>query len=156
LRPMGGAGGTAKCRRLSLSMGQANPKAVGERSEAMVFAYLVQHGELVAIPFGDNQRYDLLLDKGERILRIQVKTGRLLADGTVTFPACSSQNHRGRGTRNYRGECDYFAVFCPGNRKIYFVPVEACGTSAAKLRVTPSRNNQRRRVRYAADYEAIP
>jgi len=35
----------------------------------MVIAHLVQHGELVSLPVGDNQRYDPSLDKkGDRIL----------------------------------------------------------------------------------------
>jgi cupin superfamily acireductone dioxygenase involved in methionine salvage len=33
--------------------------------------------DLVSIPFGENHRYDLIADDGERLLRIPVKTGRL-------------------------------------------------------------------------------
>jgi len=132
-----------------------NPKAIGERSEAMVLAALLRHGELVAVPFGDNQRYDLLIDKGERVLRVQVKTGRLTDDGAVTFASCSSAYHRGGGKRSYRGEIDYFAVYCPDNDKIYFVPVDACGSFTGKLRVKPPRNNQRRGIIWAEHFESI-
>jgi hypothetical protein len=56
-------------------------KSIGDLSEAMVIAVLVRHGYLISIPFGENHRYDLIADDGERLLRIQVKTGRLRRGG---------------------------------------------------------------------------
>ena len=134
-----------------------NPKAIGERSEAMVLAALLRAGELVAFPFGDNQRYDLLVDRGDRILRLQVKTGRL-ARGVVEASLCSSYTHRGGGKRGYRGQCDYFAIYCPENNGVYFVPVGECGETSIYLRVEPltGRTRQHRHVRWACDCERLP
>jgi len=50
-------------------------KSIGDRSEAMVLAALVRNGYQCSIPFGENRRYDILADDGERIHRVQVKTG---------------------------------------------------------------------------------
>jgi hypothetical protein len=50
-----------------------NTKAVGDLSEIMVIAALIRHGYLVSIPFGENHRYDLIADNGERLLRIRLR-----------------------------------------------------------------------------------
>jgi len=48
-------------------------------------AALIRHGYLISIPYGENHRYDLLADDGTSIARVQVKTGRLLPSGSITF-----------------------------------------------------------------------
>lgn len=45
----------------------ANSKSIGERSEAMALAHFLQLGWVVLLPFGDNQRYDLVIDPCVRI-----------------------------------------------------------------------------------------
>lgn len=129
-----------------------NPKAVGELSEAAVVHHLVRAGYELARPLGDNQRYDLLIEDGDRFLRVQVKTGRLNAAGAVHFPTCSSQVHRGRGRATYRRQCELFAVYCPELDESYLVPVDGTGDRECFLRVRPTANNQARGVRWAADY----
>lgn len=129
-----------------------NPKATGEMSEAAVTYHLLRAGYELAKPLGDNARYDLLIELGDRIVRVQVKTGRLRADGAVLFPTCSSQAHRGRGTQAYRGQCDLFAVYCPETEETYLLPVCAAGMRSCSLRVRPALNRQARGVRWAADY----
>ena len=129
-----------------------NPKAVGEASEAAVVYHLVRAGYELAKPLGDNARYDLIIELDDRFLRVQVKTGRLRADGAIVFPTCSSQAHRGRGTMTYRGQCELFAVFCPETDDTYLVPVDATGLRSCHLRVRAPENNQAHRIRWAADY----
>ena len=109
-------------------------------------------------PFGENSRYDLLIDTGEEFLRIQCKTGRL-RNGVIGFNTCSFTYHHpsNRGTReykhDYRGQADYFGIYCPETDGVYLVPVEVVGLNSGSLRVLPSRNNQVRKVRWAKDYE---
>ena len=54
-----------------------HPVDVGERSEAAILAAFVERGFEVLLPWGTNHRYDMVLDLGERVLRVQCKTGRL-------------------------------------------------------------------------------
>ncbi len=129
-----------------------NPKAIGELSEAAVVYHLMRAGYELARPLGDNARYDLILEHGERLVRVQVKTGRLRPDGAVFFPTCSSQAHRGRGQASYRGQCELFGVYCPELDESYLVPVAGTGARGCSLRVRPAANNQARGVRWAADY----
>lgn len=41
----------------------------------MILARLVQAGKMVLVPFGENQRYDLLIDEGDVFVRVQCKDG---------------------------------------------------------------------------------
>ena len=38
-------------------------KEMGERTEGIIFGAFLRAGEVVLRPFGDNQRYDLVLDR---------------------------------------------------------------------------------------------
>ena len=133
----------------------ANPKQVGETSEAMVIAALVRAGKKVFLPFGDNQRSDLVIEEGETFIRVQVKTGRIYK-GAIEFPTRSSYAHRGRGRRHYRGDVDLFAVYAPALDKVYLIPVDSVGTESARLRIEPPKNGQKSGVRWAKDFELLP
>jgi PD-(D/E)XK endonuclease len=133
-----------------------HPVEVGQRSEAIIQAELVKRGYRVLIPFGINHRYDLVLDCGERFVRVQCKTGRLRKDGAIRFHAQSVRvNTRKTFVRPYLpDEVDLFLIYCPDTEKVYAVPIEEATTGGeTALRVRPPKNNQRRRVRWAADYE---
>ena len=128
-------------------------KSKGDVAEAYVTAPLLELGKAVLKPLGDNQRYDLVIDDGGRFVRVQCKTAQTGKGGDyLCFPACSTYNHTGYGKKGYHGECDVFAVFYPPTRAVYLIPVSECGATEVKLRFTPPKNNQRVRVRYAADY----
>lgn len=134
-----------------------NHKAVGEQSEAIIMARLLEVGYSVLVPFGDNKRYDLVIeDAGELFWRIQCKTGWMdTAKSVIKFATASSYNHtmRNKGQKHYRGQYEFFAVYCPENKGIYLVPVDQVGLTQAILRLTPTLNNQGKRVRWAKDYE---
>jgi hypothetical protein len=57
------------------------------------------------------------------------------------------------GMASYRGQCDYFAVYCEEFDKIYLIPVDQVGTTGAVLRLTPRKNNQDKNILWAKDYE---
>jgi hypothetical protein len=130
-----------------------HPVDVGQRSEGAVLARLVDKGYRILLPFGVNQRYDLVIDNDGELLKAQVKTGRL-RDGVVEFRAVSVQCNRNRTRReHYTGEVDLFIVYCPQNRGVYVIPAEDVPPSGMFLRVAAPRNNQSKRVRWASDYE---
>ena len=135
-----------------------NPKAVGERSEAIILARLIEVGYNILTPFGDNQRYDLLIeDVDEKFWRVQCKTGRSNGEYIEFAPASLYYHTRaGRtthGSKDYHGQIDYFAVYCPETRGVYLIPVDHAGVSQMNLRLTPTANKQKKGVRWAKDYE---
>jgi hypothetical protein len=105
----------------------------------------------VLVPFGSGLAFDLgvVLPPDGRFLRIQVKAGRV-RKGCVEFNTCSTDH--GSGTQSYVGRADVFAVQVPALDRVFIVPVCECPASKGYLRLDPARNNQRRRIRFAADY----
>ena len=127
-------------------------KATGDISEAMVIAALLKRGYKVLLPFGEGHRYDLVIDDGGEFIRIQVKTGRLLGNGSINFKASSTHTHRGGGTASYRGQIEYFGVYCADVEQCYLIPVNDVGEAMGYLRVEPTKNNQSAGIRFADDY----
>lgn len=129
-----------------------NSKQIGELSEAEILLRFLRKGISVSIPHGDNQRYDFIIDCDNKLYKIQVKTGRINND-CVVFDTCSSQIHRDNGKQGYRGQIDYFAVYCPVIDKAYLISVNDVGERACRLRLQPTKNNNAKLVNFAVDHE---
>jgi hypothetical protein len=137
---------------VAVRSGSGHPVEVGERSEAVILAAFVERGFEVLLPWGTNHRYDMVLDLGDRFLRVQCKTGRI-KNGAVLFSARSVRCNTKRNlTREYVGEIDYFAVYCPANGGVYLVACDETTRTEVMLRIEPAANNQSKRIRWAADY----
>lgn len=135
-------------------------KSKAEKTEAAILARLSgQDGVTVLLPFGGgNGRYDMVIDDNGTFYRIQCKTGRLERNGTVVaFNAASSTYHyyggKGREWRDYRGQVEYFGVYCPQINRAFLVPVDIVGKTEGTLRLAGSKNNQSKNVHWAEDYE---
>jgi hypothetical protein len=51
------------------------------------------------------------------------------------------------------GLADVFGVYFPGNQSVYLVPIDAVANFKGRLRLEPTRNNQKLGVRLATDFE---
>jgi len=123
----------------------------GNATEAVVLSALIQRGFHVLVPFGDGHPFDLALHlTGTRFLRIQCKTA-WPNGGCMVFNARSTDH--GRGPQSYKGLADIFGVFFPPSQSVYLVPINGVANFEGRLRLEPARNNQKRGVRFAADYE---
>jgi hypothetical protein len=133
-----------------------HPKTVGERSQLAIIVALDRAGYPVFVSLGENTRYDLVIDEGTRLARVQCKTGRLRG-GAVRFKACSSYAHHPNPKilkRDYINEIEYFGVYCADTGGVYLIPIEEVQPRwECALRVAPARNGQRSKVRLAANYE---
>jgi len=127
-------------------------KRVGDISEAIVIAEFVKAGYYVSIPFGENHRYDLIVERDNVLSRIQVKTGRL-RKGVILFNRCSAHFHRNGKNRPYtRDEIDYFAVDCRDTDGVYVISVDDGPMTTGSLRVAPTKNGQGKHLRWASGY----
>jgi len=133
-----------------------HPKDIGDKSTLAIMLALRLHCYALLMPFGENTRYDLVIDNGSCLRRVQCKTGRL-RNGVVLFATCSSYAHHGstaKPRRDYRGEVDDFAVFCRELGAVYLIPIEDLDVrNQGSLRVDPPVNGQRKNVRFASAYE---
>jgi hypothetical protein len=133
-----------------------HPKDIGDKTTLAIMLALRAHGFGVLVPFGENSRYDLVIDDGTALWRVQCKTGRLRA-GAVVWNMCSHYGHHANPRvvrRDYQGEVDYFAVYCPETARAYLIPMEDLPIRVrGNLRVDPPKNKQRRFIRFADQYE---
>ena len=124
---------------------------LGNKSESIVLSAYLDAGFTVSIPFGTGASYDLVVDAGSRLYKIQVKTA-WLSGGCVLYNSQRRQPGAGLTRRCYEfGEADFFVVCCPASGELYAVPAENHGTQG-RLRLNPVKNGQAKLVRWAADY----
>jgi hypothetical protein len=133
-------------------MKRKNSKTVGERTEGIILSEFLKHGEVVLLPFGDNQSYDLVLDQDGKFLRVQCKTVHL-ENGCITCPTHRDNWYR-KTHYSYQGEIDIFAFYCVENQKVYIIPINLVSSlQSITLRIDPSRNSQKLKVRWATEFE---
>lgn len=124
----------------------------GDLTEAIVMAELKERNIPVSRPFGDNERYDLLVEtpNGD-LLRIQIKTGQYL-NGTIHFRGVSNHtNSSGSVSETYAGDVDYFVVYSHRFDTLYLVDASEVNTSM-DLRVEDSKINHPA-INWARDFE---
>ena len=134
----------------------ADLKRKGDLAELMVAADLVRQGYRVAFPYGEDWDADLLVERGGRFERVQVKytTAR---NGIVEIRSRSHSltGGRVRRTKYYTAETiEWLAAYEPTTRQCLYVPAAELGEgrSTITLRLAPTRNNQRSGIRMAAGY----
>jgi len=64
---------------------------------------------------------------------------------------CLSTDH-GRGPQSYRGLADLLGIYFPPSDSVYLVPVSETVNGKGTLRLEPTLNNQRRRIRFAETF----
>ena len=135
-------------------------KAKGDLAEVMIAADLIRRGYRIAIPYGEDWHFDLILCRDElRLERVQCKYST--SNGICVVVRCRSHsltNGRVRATKRYTAAMiDWLAVYDPTTDRCYYVPSTELGggMNVMHLRLTPARNNQRRRVRLASNYLEI-
>ncbi len=103
--------------------GRWHSKDRGDLTEMQFMVAAAGRGFVVAKPYGDNKRYDLIVDVGRRMWRVQVKLS-------------GARHHRGFAVRSsWRtskqqmpytpSQVDFLAVMIDGKRIWYVIPVRA-------------------------------
>ena len=133
-----------------------HPKAIGDRTTLAAMLALTTLGYNVSMPFGENTRYDLIVEDDGTIERVQCKTGRL-RDGVVVFRTASSYAHHPNPKprqRHYQGQIDTFAVFCPETCGVYLIPIDSLPSGRwLSPGYAPAQNGQCKRIRDASTHE---
>lgn len=125
----------------------------GDLTEAIVIAELTKRHVPVSIPFGDNERYDIVVETptGE-LLRTQVKTG-WFSDGTIRVKGHSQHtNSTGNTYKLYdSADVDYFLAYCYELETMYWIREDGFGSSI-HLRVEEPKQ-LKPNINWAEDYE---
>lgn len=129
----------------------AESKRLGQIAEAAVLRDALERGYRVALPYGEDAPYDLIVERRSKLDRVQCKFVR--SDGRVIVVRCRSTN--GWRTHHYTSdEVEWIATYDATTARCYFVPAEQLGSgrSTIHLRLDESRNGQVVGVRYASDF----
>jgi hypothetical protein len=139
---------------------ELNRKAKGDLAELKVAPDLRARGYKIAIPYGEDWDFDLILcrETGE-MERVQVKHTR--SDGCVVSVLARSHsltNGKVRATKHYTAATiDWLAVWDATLDRCFYVAAAELGDGMTelRLRVVAARNGQMRRIRPAERYTNI-
>jgi hypothetical protein len=126
----------------------------GLLAETAITWVAVRLGIGVARPL-DDERYDLILDLGSDLLRVQCKWAARHGDVVVVRCGTCRRSREGLIHRGYRrGEIDAIAAYCAELDTCYLLPTSmSVNRAAVQLRLAPARNNQRSGIHWASDYD---
>lgn len=126
--------------------------SVSNVSESVIMAAYLKEGFEVSIPFGNGCAYDLVVDVGSRLFKIQIKTGWHCKGCLVYKGRRRIKDSTHNAMRRYReDEVDFFAIYYPPTDNIYVMP-SSLVTGDCRLRLDPVLNGQQKLIRWAADY----
>ena len=106
-------------------------KTKGEIAETFVLANLIQAGFTVSIPYGENSRYDLLVETSKGFKRIQVKyIGKHKGKKYFQLPLRSTRANKNQNKiKHYtQEEIDFIIGYCPYNNSCYIIPMNKLKT----------------------------
>ena len=131
-----------------------NSKRIGNIGEAKVLAKFVEMGIPIYIPFGDDEKADLIAEFDGKLNKIQVKTSIKSKNGCSIFDLTSSTAHRTNSERRkyLNSEIDYFALYSLDRDKIYLMKVPDNPMSAITIRFEDTKSGMKSRVNYESDF----
>lgn len=131
-----------------------NNKTKGNTSEARALYEFQKYNIPVCIPWGDNERYDMIAEFNGKLNRIQVKTSNEEQNGAICCYTRSSTNHTtNKKLSTYINEVDYFVFVNQTYDLIAIVPIEDIGErKQIRLRIREPLNNQTEKSKYFKDY----
>ena len=132
-------------------MSRAENKIKGNIGEAAILFEFVKRQIPVSIPYGDNERYDLIAEFNGKLNKIQVKyCGEETDNDGVICYCASSYNHTTtrQGWERYTEDgIDYFCFWIASDNLALIVPISEIGTKKSiTFKRTPSKNGQKTRM----------
>ena len=135
-------------------------KGKGDLAELKVAGDLIGRGYRIALPYGEDWDFDLIVLRNGNLERVQVK--HAMSRNGVIEVRCGSHsltNGKVRRTKHYTADMiDWLAVYDRTTDRCFYLPASelGCGKWMLSLRLTPTRNHQSSGIRYAEDYRSLP
>lgn len=129
----------------------AATKTKGDIGQVKVMGDLLTRGYKVALPLGEDWRYDLIVDKNSKLLRIQCK----YVESTNGVIKVRCETHDGRSYYKYKQEdLDYIAVYDKVTDGCYYISCKYLGKGrgSISLRTKEAKNRQKKLILKAEDF----
>lgn len=115
-----------------------NTKAQGNIGVAQAIAHYSTKGFEVLVPLGDNTKYDLVVDEGRSLLKVQVKTTQYFRKGSyIVSLRTNGGNRSGSSKVSYINAVDTDFIFIyvvPTGEKYIFPVIELEGKAHVSLK----------------------
>ena len=124
-------------------------------AETAIIHECVKRGIGVARPL-DDAPYDLILDLGPRLIRVQCKWAARRGGVVVIRTGRCRRGREGNIIHRSYGpdEIDAIAAYCLDTGRCYLLPHElSVNRSLVQLRLAPAKNNQVEGIRWARDHD---
>ncbi len=118
---------------------------------------LYEQGFTILTPQTEHSPFDLVAYRNGEFRRVQVKYRSVDRYGKldVKFSTCWTDKNGTHTVPIDKLEVDLYCVYCPDTDECYYLNPDEFGSSAS-LRVETPKNNQRRNVKFVADYRRAP
>lgn len=135
-------------------------KRKGDIAEQSVILKAMKLGFDVLTPIGDRLPYDLVLAKGHRFFRIQVKAAWYdAAKDNYVVDVRRTKTNRRTMLRDYYQDTDFdFAILCILEVKVFYImPVDVFNSYASEIHLVESNKRQRkpRSAQYREAWELV-
>lgn len=102
-----------------------NSQTKGDTAELRVAAELRSYGYTVLIPFSENEKYDLVVDTGDALKRVQVKHAPHVDGSIVVRCYTSNSSKTGNNRTIYKEEeIDGIAAYCTETNDYFWIPFD--------------------------------
>ncbi len=142
--------------RTSVRVVELTPSHRGAIAELAVMFRAREVGCAVYRPVVEGCRCDMILGVGASLVRVQCKSARVHRGAVIVNARTSRVAAGGRYVRGtYTAEeVDAIVAYCHDNRTCYLIPIgHVPPNGSMHLRLAPAKNNQLKRLNFAADYE---
>lgn len=131
-----------------------NTKKVGNIGEAKILAKFVEMGIPVYLPFGDNEKADLIAEFHGKLNKIQIKASSIDSDGVMKFSVCSRASKSQSMAHTYtENEVDYFAFYnIPRNEYLLIAFKDCQAKDTIAFRYEKPKNNQSKGINMNYDF----
>lgn len=105
----------------------------GITTELIVAQKFIELGYIVSIPYGNNSRYDMIVDTDKNRYRVQVKHASLNDNGSYTIQTCNSVATMSKRERKYYTKEDIDFIVSIIQNQLVVIPVEIIEKTASKI-----------------------
>ena len=103
---------------------------VGTKGEIFFINWCIQHNLAISLPYGGMQEYDVIVDNGTRLFRVQVKT---VGDGAIRKNGFRLRLGPRHGKKWKYTRVDLFAVCLYKTGLLYIIPADEVTSTYSAL-----------------------
>ena len=135
-----------------------NTKYLGNLTELQCITRFYELGFPVSIPYGDSEKYDMIVDINNNLYKLQCKHANPHINelGQVdyisiktTWSSGYTKNKPATRNKYSKEDCDYFVTHYCG--KNYLIPVKECSNQKI-LRIVAPKNGQIKGINFLKDF----